>query len=145
MVLSYLIFLLKTLKTNIVKIMYNVPYFGDEKSFINFNSVLLYSYFLEGGNTKNDIEKTKIKLDRFEKDNMVENTLNSVSITDNIIKIAMDECYNLIKIKFNKEVKNIPNKDSIIQFWKENLHSPSDHMIAIYSMVKYTRYILIQF
>ena len=123
---------------------YTIP-FSDEKSFINYNKVLIYSYFLNGGDTIGDINKSKLKSDEFEKRGLIENTLmNFANINNDIIKIAMDECYNIIKNETNENFKIIPNKDNIIRLWSEHLHNPSNYMIAIYSMRKFCQFLLTQ-
>ena len=136
---------IKTMKDYIlIKDNYTIP-FSNEKSFIYYNKVLLYSYFLNGGDTIGNINKSKLKADKFEANGLIENTLiNFASISDEIIKVSMDECHNIIKSGTNLDVKIIPNKDTIIKLWRENLHNPSDYMIAIYSMRKFCQYLLNQ-
>jgi hypothetical protein len=127
----------------LIKENYTIP-FSNEKSFINYNKVLIYSYFLNGGDTIGDINQSKLKADRFEEDGMIEDTLNFIDINNEVIKIAMDECYNIIKNETNESFKIIPNKDNIIRLWSEHLHNPSNYMIAIYSMRKFCQFLLTQ-
>jgi len=75
---------------------------------------------------------------------MIEDTLNFIDINNEVIKIAMDECYNIIKNETNESFKIIPNKDNIIRLWSEHLHNPSNYMIAIYSMRKFCQFLLTQ-
>ena len=112
---------------------------------LDFDKILLYAYFLESGDTKGNSDLSRIKVDKFEKMDAIDYTLmNFAKITDDVIKIAMDECYNQIMNsnsgKFSKKLED-SSKDRIINFWRDNLYNPSDYMVATYSMKRYCEFL----
>jgi hypothetical protein len=126
---------------------YLKQYESFDLSSLDFDRILLYSYFFDSGDTRGDSDLSRRKVEKFDKMGAIDHTLmNFAKITDNVIKIAMDECYEQIvnrnpEKNFSKKLED-SSKDRIINLWRDNLFNPSDYMIAIYSMKKYCEFLL---